>query len=143
MKIIKSRQTGAIGRTLDIVHHGRYICAESSGVTVCNRTWCREWEHFISIPIGVNQVALKSHHNKYLSAKSDGKIDAKASQIGASEKFEIIDCGSGKFGLKSSFNKYLSAQPPQNNPSLQCNRDKLLGWEQFEIVVFILKILQN
>ena len=111
--------------------HGKYVCGESNGKAVCNRDWCREWEKFISTPLGNNKVSIKSHHGKFLCAESNGVANCNRDWCKEWETHQVIDCNKdNKFGFKSVHNKYLSAQP---NGTLQWNRDKLLGCEEFKV----------
>jgi len=54
--------------------YGRFVCAEPDGSVNCNRSWCREWECFLSVPVPEtkNKVVLESvAHHRYIGAKEE------------------------------------------------------------------------
>ena len=52
-------------------HHGKWLCAESNGNAVCNRSSAQAWEIHTLEVAGNGKVGLKSCHGKYRSAQSN------------------------------------------------------------------------
>eukprot|EP01084_Bolivina_argentea_P007818 14679_1 len=110
-------------------YHNKYVAAEKSGKTVCDRKDAKSYETFSSIPCGNGLINLLSTHGKYMSAQSNGTVVSDRKEAKGWETIAIQVSGDG-YALKSSHGKYLSAQ---SNGSLQWNRDKIGAWEVFEI----------
>ena len=54
-------------------HHGKYLCAEPSGVVCWNRGQARAWETFELGDVGGGRFTLRSHHGKFVCAEKRGE----------------------------------------------------------------------
>jgi len=85
----------------------KWLCHEKDGRIVCNRGHCLQWEHFWSIPVANDKVALLTWQHKYLSARSNGTVSV-VGHSKAWEWFTVVHNNDGTVAFRSHHNKYLS-----------------------------------
>ncbi|MBE9108555.1 hypothetical protein IQ273_03875 [Nodosilinea sp. LEGE 07298] len=117
-------------------HNGMYVCAEAGGgrELVVNRTWIGEWEPFLIIWLGGNQVALRAYNGQYLYPEDGGtrRVVAKATQIDPRTIFEMVHVGGSKLAFKAHNGMYLCAENG-GGQEVVANRPRIDIWETFEI----------
>jgi len=85
----------------------KWLCHEADGRVVCNRGQCLQWEHFWSVPIAKDKVALVTWQLKYLSARRNGSVST-AGHSKAWEWFTVVRNNDGTVSFLSHHGTYLS-----------------------------------
>lgn len=86
---------------------GKWLCHEADGRIVCNRGHCQAWEHFWSISLAKDKVALLTWQHKYVSARSNGTVSV-VGHCKAWEWFTVVHNHDGTASFRCHHNSYLS-----------------------------------
>jgi hypothetical protein len=107
--------------------HGKYLCAEPSGMVVANRGEAKEWEKFYVVQVG-HKVAFQSHHGKFLCAEQNGTLVCNRDSPREWESFEPIPLAPHTFALRSHHGTFICAE---QNGTAVVNRREAKDWERW------------
>lgn len=110
--------------------HGRYLCGESTGRVVADRTHRLSWEEWILVPLGGNKYALRADNGKWLCSEQRGHVVANREKQDAWETWTMETLSNGKVGLKSFHGKWLCSE---SDGRVVANREHLREWEHWTL----------
>jgi hypothetical protein len=119
--------------------HGRFVCAESDGRAIADRSEIGGWEMWEFNHVDKDHVTLKSDHDKYLCAEGGGGgvVVANRNEPGPWETWTIVEHADGRISLRAHDGMhYLCAEGERSNPpfALVADRTEVGGWEMFTVV---------
>jgi len=111
----------------------KYISCHRKGWLEANKRAIKNWETFQVIPVGLNQVALRTFGGTYVSCqyKHFGyKMSTKTKLIRDSERFTLVNHADGRISLKSFHQTFLCA----DHDKFLCDRARCNDREKFHLV---------
>jgi len=136
-----TRQTHPTGFPLNIqinlmgIHINKYLCAESNGVAIANRSSANEWETFYVHPVG-HRIALESAHEMYLAADLNGEVKFNRDTVRDLEMFEPIPLGQDIWAFKTVHGTYFYPEEDEDG-KVYSDSQEMGEWERW-----ILKIVK-
>jgi hypothetical protein len=114
--------------------HGKFLCAEPSGVLVANRDDAKEWETFTVTRVTAwnphSPLNIRSHHGKYLCSE-DNKAVVNRDAAREWEQWTMVPLGGHHVALRDYRGKFLCVEP---SGAIVVNRPHAREWETLTLV---------